>query len=249
MQKAPTAISFGAAASTSAVSCVRDRMPTTCASAMASCRRLPVERTSVLLDVGVAVGAQRLDGAAVDRLEQDDLDERLVERDLRRRGGHSHPSIVARHDGHCQSHDDRSGRLAEACRSPGGPARLGSDSPALRAPRRPAQSGAYDTNANCVLSGDHEGTLIVPCPPNSGNSTRGVAPGIAERHQPQHDVLVRRMPLDARVERHPNQPLGRPATGAGTSRRTARRTVTCCWSVPSGRMRQMRMVPVRTELK
>ncbi len=41
MQKAPTAMSFGAAASTSAVSCVRDRMPTTCASAMASLSACP----------------------------------------------------------------------------------------------------------------------------------------------------------------------------------------------------------------
>jgi len=62
----------------------------------------PVERTRVLLDVRVAVGLQRVDGAAVDRLQQDDLDQRLVERNLRRGGGHSHWGIVARRAGHCQ---------------------------------------------------------------------------------------------------------------------------------------------------
>ena len=41
----------------------------------------------------------------------------------------------------------------------------------------------YETKAMDLLSGDHEGTLMVPCPPNKVANTRGAPSGDSEENQ------------------------------------------------------------------
>ena len=79
MQKAPMAISCGAAAMASAVRRVRERMPTKWTSAMAALQVVAGQRLLVALDLRVAVAGEVLDRAVVHALQQEDLHARLLD--------------------------------------------------------------------------------------------------------------------------------------------------------------------------
>ena len=80
MQKQPTTISRSAAASTSAVSWVRERMPSICTPRQRAAERLGIQRLGQPLDLGIAVGLEQADRRIVHALEQQEADLLLGQR-------------------------------------------------------------------------------------------------------------------------------------------------------------------------
>ena len=66
-------------------------------------------------------------------------------------------------------------------------------------------SVTHERHILAVRHGDHEGTLIVPWPPNRVASTPDASP--PRRHDPQNHVLVGRMAGDRLVVRQKDQPF------------------------------------------
>jgi hypothetical protein len=94
-------------------------------------------------------------------------------------------------------------------------------------------------------SGDHDGTLMVPCPhEHLGQDGDGAA---TSRQEPQHDVFVFGVARDVGRIREEDDPfavgrrVGKPIVPVVV--------VTCAGSAPSAFMRQIFMRPLRSELK
>ena len=103
------------------------------------------------------------------------------------------------------------------------------------------------TNASFLLSGDHEGTLSVPCPPKSFASTRisppatGIRRSITSRFSGCSSGITS-LPKLMKTIHFPS------GERCGNQFRYSSATTGCC-SEPSGFMRQISIVPLRSELK
>src|SRR5204863_7509132 len=101
------------------------------------------------------------------------------------------------------------------------------------------------TNATCLLSGDHDGTLIVPCPPNNFAST--VTFLSSKFINRSITSLLSGCPVTSFS--YVRKTIHFPSGEICGNQLLYSSEKTCSCSLPSAFIRQICMCPVRSELK